>query len=122
MPTDRRPYNSLKRKRRRAGERPNWAPIPVDADASQIHPLPDWVLLEEIELSDTTETGLAIARPLTSNTTYGIVRAIHPRIEADLDVHVGDEVIFREWMGSRWLLNGETLLMPMSNDILAKVV
>ena len=118
--TNRRPYNSLKKKRRRAGERPNWAPIPVDADAAQIHPLPDWVLLEEIELPGTTESGLAIARPLTSNTTYGFIRAIHPKTGEKLGVSVGDEVIFSEWQGSRWRFNGETLLMPGSEDILAK--
>ncbi len=93
----------------------------VDAEADRVRPLPAWVLLKESPKGDVTASGLVIARPLTSNTVYGEIRAIHVDTERELGLHVGDTVVIREWQGGRWSFTGEVLLLIGKEHILARV-
>ncbi len=122
MTMTKRPYNSLRAKRRQFGERPLWAALMVDAEADRVRPLPAWVLLKESPVEGVTASGLLIARPLTSNTVYGEIRAIHGDTGRELGLRVGDVVAFREWAGGRWNFAGEVLLLIGKEHILAKVV
>ena len=116
----------MPRKRRRAGVRPLWGAVPVDATIKQVHPIPGWVLLEEVFMGDThavpdTDVVLSIAVPFNYNTMYGVVLAIHPITAEELGVTLGDKVIYEEWQGGRWAFTGQkTLIMPV-DAILAKL-
>lgn len=116
-----RRYNPLKRKRRGYGERPVWAPLQVDYTSDKVSPLPSWVMLKESPQGEETASGLAVVRSLTNNTVYGEIRAIHPEYANEVDLHVGDMIVYREWFGGRWSFAGETLLLLNKEHVLAKV-
>ena len=103
-----------------------WAPTPVDVAVNQVNPVPGWLVLEEVFLNleksiPGTDVILAIVRPYVSNTMYGSVLRIHPKTQRDYGVTVGDTVIFKEFSGGRWMLDGiKTLITPVE-AILATV-
>ncbi len=110
----------MKVKRRSFGERPNWAPRQVDATVAQVHPLPGWVLLEEIFPVERVGE-LEIVRSLTRNTVLAEILAVHGDTARELGVTVGEQVILREWAGGRWAFGGQSTLLTESVDILARV-
>jgi co-chaperonin GroES (HSP10) len=110
--------------RRRPGERPLWGATPVDAEVEEVHPVAGWVMLEELFRNTTYTVGpvvLEIARPYDRHTQFGRVLDIHPLTASDLGVAVGDEVVYREWSGGRWSMNGTRVLITQACDILAQV-
>lgn len=115
-------------KKRPAGERPVWAPTPVDVDVDAIHPLIGWVLLKECFLNmehrvqgPGGEVILSIARPYVRNTIFADVLAIHPETAEEISVEIGDRIILHEFSGGRWAFKGVNTLMTPSQDILAVV-
>ena len=116
----------MARKRRRVGVRPLWGAIPVDARIDQVHPIPGWVLLEEVFMGDEhmvpgTDVVLYINIPFNYNTMYGVVLAVHPITANELGITLGSKVIYKEWQGGRWAFTGQkTLIMPVE-AILARL-
>lgn len=116
----------MARRRRRAGVRALWAPIPVDVNIEHAHPLPEWVALKELFVNNEhtvagTDVVLAVARPFETNTMHGEVMAIHPMATKLTGVGVGDIVIYKEFSGGRWSFNGDKFLITPLIDLLAKV-
>lgn len=116
----------MARRRRKGGQRALWAAVPVDVSIGQTHPIPGWVVLKELFLNTEhsvlgTEVVLAIARPFDTNTVHGEVMAIHDITSQELTVKVGDQVIYKEYSGGRWLLGGDPVLITPAEDILAHV-
>ena len=112
------------RVRRRKGlEAPIWAPVPIDADIEDVKPLSGWVMVSEHFEQDTYKDiagmELAIVKPGTSNTMYGELIAMSE--ESNLDVEIGDKIIYREWSGGRWSLNNRVVLLLPEDDVLAIV-
>ncbi len=111
----------MRRKKRRPGERPAWAPRHVDAAIEDIHPLEGLVLLKEVFVKRKAGLLDLIEQPGTVNTVVADVLAIHDNTAKECGFQTGDRVILREWAGGRWALRGEPVLLTQSEDILAKV-
>ena len=115
-----------RRPRRRTGVlAPVWAPTPLDFPIRYIYPFFDWVVVRELPdktryVSIDNQT-LEIVRPKDTHTVYGQILAIHPEVSKELDIQVDDEIIYREWAGGRWDVQGEQVLIMKLTDILAKV-
>ena len=117
----------MARRRRRGGVRPLWGALPLDREVEQLHPLPGWVVLEEEfrnreHLVPGTDIVLIIHRPYEANSLYGRVLAAHPITLKELGAAVGDTIIYREWSGGRWALNGRKVLITPVEDILAIIL
>ena len=101
---------------------PVWAPVVVDVSLGNLRPLPGWVILQERFIEDEERAdGLTIARPGVVNTTTGVIVALSPETGAELGVSMGDNVVYREWQGGRWLFNGVPVLITASEHIVAKL-
>lgn len=116
----------MARRRRKAGVRALWAPVPVDVNVTQAHPTPGWVIIKEnfVNLEHAvagTSVVLAIARPFDTNTMHGEVAAIHPITAEETGLTTGDKIIYKEYSGGRWSFNGDKYLITDARDILAKV-
>lgn len=114
----------MPRRRRRGGVRPLWGALPLDKEIEQVHPIPGWVVLDEIFVGREhpvpgTEVVLIIHRPYEVNTLHGRILAAHPVTLSELGAVVGDTIIYREWSGGRWSLNGRKVLITPVEDILA---
>ena len=96
----------------------------MDATLEQVKPLPGWVILEEMfEQDREVQVGdmkLAIARLNVMNTIQAVVLAVPD--PCSLELAVGDTVIYREWEGGRWSLDGRVVLLMAERHILAKAV
>ncbi len=112
----------MRRKRRRPGERPAWAPRHVDAVIEQIHPLEGLVLLKEVFVKRKSKYLDLIEEPGTANTVIADVLAIHETTAEEYHFNPGDRVVLREWAGGRWALRGQPVLLTQADDILAKIV
>ena len=110
----------MRRKRRRPGERPTWAPRHVDAAVEQVHPLEGLVLLQEVFVKRKSGVLDLIAEPRTANTVTAEVLAVHENTAKACGFNVGDKIILREWQGGRWSFRGVPTLITAAEDILAK--
>ncbi len=87
-------------------------------------PLHDRVLVRRIESEDTTAGGLIIPDSAKEKPAEGEVIAVGAgardedgeRIE--MDVNVGDRILFGKWSGTEIKLDGEDLLIMKESDIL----
>ena len=111
----------MRRKRRRPGERPAWAPRHVDATIEQVHPLEGLVLLKEVFVKRKSGVLELIEEPGTANTVIADVLAVHDNTAKACGFGIGDRVVLREWAGGRWALRGQPVLLTQSDDVLAKV-
>lgn len=115
-----------RRPRRKTGIlAPVWAPTPLDFPVRCIYPFVDWVIVKErpeiTRFVSMSNELLEIFRPKDIHTVYGQILGIHPTASEELDIQVDDEIVYREWSGGRWDVQGEQVLIMKSTDILAKV-
>ena len=90
----------------------------------KFRPLQDRVVVKRIEEEAKTAGGIIIPDTAKEKPQQGEVIAVGPgaRDEAgkvnQLDVKVGDRVLFGKWSGSEVKLDGEELLIMKESDIL----
>ena len=90
-----------------------------------IQPLHDRVVIRRTEEEKTTASGLIIPDSATEKPSQGEVLAVGKGKTTDsgtvvqLDVKVGDTVIFGQFAGTEIKSNGETLLIMREDDIVA---
>ena len=90
-------------------------------------PLGDRVLVKRVEEEEKTRGGIIIPDTAKEKPQEGEVIAVGPggrdedgkRVE--LDVKVGDRILFGKWSGSEVRLGGEDLLIMKESDILGVV-
>ena len=87
-------------------------------------PLHDRILVRRIEADEKTAGGIIIPDTAKEKPQEGEVVAVGPgaRDESgkliELDVKVGDRILFGKWSGTEVRLNGEDLLIMKESDIL----
>ena len=101
------------------GQRPAWAPREVGVSIRKVNPEPGCVVIEEDFLDEITQSGILVARPYASNTTYGKVVAINIQDIADHNIFPGDNIVYREYSGGRWSFNGSKVLIVPLDAIIA---
>ena len=95
--------------------------------ATNIKPLHDRVIVRRIEESDKTAGGLFIPDSAKEKPQEGEVIAVGPgaRDESgklvELDVKVGDRILFGKWSGTEIKLNGEDLLIMKESDVMGVI-
>ena len=92
-----------------------------------IKPLDDRVLVEQCQAEEKTAGGIVLPDTAKEKPQRGtIVAAGKGRRDDDgdrieLDVEVGDEVLFAKYAGTEFKLDGEDLLIIAEKDILAVI-
>lgn len=92
-----------------------------------IKPLGDRIVVEPIEQEQTTASGIILPETAKEKPQEGKVLAIGPGRRDDsgkrveLDVAVGDSVLFAKYAGTEIKLGGKKLLILKESDILAIV-
>jgi chaperonin GroES len=87
-------------------------------------PLGDRVLVKRVEEESKTKGGIIIPDTAKEKPQEGEVLAVGPgaRDESgkriDLDVKVGDRILFGKWSGTEVKLEGEDLIIMKESDIL----
>ena len=91
-----------------------------------IKPLEDRIVVQPLDAEQTTASGLVIPDTATEKPQEGVVLAIGPgRFEdgkrVELDVKVGDVVLYSKYGGTEVKYNGEEYLVLSARDVLAIV-
>ncbi len=91
-----------------------------------IKPLEDRIVVQPLDAETTTASGLVIPDTAKEKPQEGVVLAIGPgRIEdgkrVELDVKVGDVVLYSKYGGTEVKYNGEEYLVLSARDVLAIV-
>mgnify|MGYP001243301630 CR=1 FL=1 len=87
-------------------------------------PLHDRILVRRIEADEKTAGGIIIPDTAKEKPQEGEVIAVGPGARDDsgklveLDVRVGDRILFGKWSGTEVRLDGEELLIMKESDIL----
>ncbi len=90
----------------------------------QFRPLQDRLLVRRIDEEETTAGGIIIPDTAKEKPSEGEIVAAGPGIYNDqgklieLDVKVGDRVLFGKWSGTEVKIDGEELLIMKETDIL----
>lgn len=93
----------------------------------EIRLLHDRVLLEPIEESDTTASGIVLASEVKESPNKGTVIAVGPgRLDHEgnvirLDLKPGDTVLFQKYGPDEVTLEGKTFLIAESKDIIGLI-
>ncbi len=92
----------------------------------KIHPLEDRVVIRPADEAETMRGGLYIPDTAKEKPTQGEVVAVGPgRFEkgerVQMDVVVGDKVIYGKYSGTPYTVDGEELIIIKASDILAKI-
>ena len=94
----------------------------------KIRPLDDRVVVEPLEAEEKTSGGILLPDTAKQKPQRGRVRAAGPGKlsekgdRLDLNVKVGDEVLYGKYSGSEVEVNGRELKILRESDVLAKVV
>jgi chaperonin GroES len=99
----------------------------IKAMATQLKPLGDRLVVEPQEQEETTASGLILPETAKEKPQQGVVMAIGPgrrdddgrRIE--MDVAVGDVVLYAKYGGTEIKIDGKKLLILKESDVLAIV-
>ncbi|AZM60517.1 MULTISPECIES: co-chaperone GroES [unclassified Streptomyces] len=91
-----------------------------------IKPLEDRIVVQPLDAEQTTASGLVIPDTAKEKPQEGVVLAIGPgRVEdgkrVELDVKVGDVVLYSKYGGTEVKYNGEEYLVLSARDVLAIV-
>ncbi len=95
---------------------------------SEIKPLDDRVVIEQIEAEETTAGGIVLPDTAKEKPQRGKVVALGPGKLLDngeraaIGLKVGDEVLFGKYSGTDIKVNGQEVKILRESDILAKVV
>jgi chaperonin GroES len=90
-------------------------------------PLHDRILVRRIEAEERTAGGIIIPDTAKEKPSEGEVIAVGPgaRDEAgklvELDVKVGDRILFGKWSGTEIKLDGEDLLIMKESDVMGVI-
>jgi len=85
-----------------------------------ITPVGGWIVVKPIEESQTTASGLYVARP-TSAVRQGLVVATSDTHEVKCPLSVGDKIIFYNQVGTEVKDNDELFLMFKFDAVMGKV-
>ena len=95
--------------------------------ARTLQPLGDRVVVKAIEAETQTKSGLFVPDTAKERPQEGTIIAVGPgRVTEDgkrveMDVKVGDTVVYSKFAGTEFTEDGEELLVLTERDILAKV-
>ena len=98
--------------------------VSVEANNMNIRPLYDRIVVKRIEEQETTRNGIVIPDSAQEKPQEGEVIAVGhgKRLEdgklADLDVKVGDRILFGKYSGSETKLDGAEFLIMREDDVL----
>lgn len=90
-------------------------------------PLHDRILVRRIEAEEKSVGGIIIPDTAKEKPSEGEVIAVGPGARDDagkiieLDVKVGDRILFGKWSGTEIRLNGEDLLIMKESDVMGVI-
>ncbi|KAB2705193.1 chaperonin GroES [Ochrobactrum intermedium] len=90
-------------------------------------PLHDRILVRRIEAEEKTAGGIIIPDTAKEKPSEGEVIAVGPGARDDagkvieLDVKVGDRILFGKWSGTEIRLDGEDLLIMKESDVMGVI-
>ncbi|MER9843430.1 co-chaperone GroES [Mesorhizobium australicum] len=90
-------------------------------------PLHDRILVRRIEAEEKTSGGIIIPDTAKEKPQEGEVIAVGPGPRddsgklAELDVRVGDRILFGKWSGTEIKLKGEDLLIMKESDVMGVI-
>ena len=93
----------------------------------KLAPLGDRVVLKQLEAEETTKSGIVLPGNAQENPQQAEIIAVGPGgivdgKEVEMQVAVGDKVIYSKYAGTEVKLDGEEFIVVRQNDIVAKVV
>lgn len=96
----------------------------VQEESMKFKPLHDRILVRRIESDERTKGGIIIPDTAKEKPQEGEVLAVGPGARneqgqvTELDVKVGDRVLFGKWSGTEIRLDGEDLLIMKESDVM----
>ncbi len=90
-------------------------------------PLHDRILVRRIEADEKTAGGIIIPDTAKEKPSEGEVIAVGPGARDDagkiieLDIKVGDRILFGKWSGTEIRLDGEDLLIMKESDVMGVI-
>ena len=93
----------------------------------KLAPLGDRVVLKPLEAEETTKSGIVLPGNAQEKPQQAEIIAVGPGgivdgKEVEMQVAVGDKVIYSKYAGTEVKLDGEEFIVVRQNDIVAKVV
>ena len=93
----------------------------------KLAPLVDRVVLKQLEAEETTKSGIVLPGNAQEKPQQAEIIAVGPGgivdgKEVEMQVAVGDKVIYSKYAGTEVKLDGEEFIVVRQNDIVAKVV
>lgn len=93
----------------------------------KLAPLGDRVVLKQLEAEETTKSGIVLPGNAQEKPQQAQIIAVGPGgivdgKEVEMQVAVGDKVIYSKYAGTEVKLDGEEFIVVRQNDIVAKVV
>lgn len=93
----------------------------------KLAPLGDRVVLKQLEAEETTKSGIVLPGNAQEKPQQAEIIAVGPGGIVDgkgveMQVAVGDKVIYSKYAGTEVKLDGEEFIVVRQNDIVAKVV
>ena len=93
----------------------------------KLAPLGDRVVLKQLEAEETTKSGIVLPGNAQEKPQQAEIIAVGPGgivdgKEVEMQVAVGDKVIYSKNAGTEVKLDGEEFIVVRQNDIVAKVV
>ena len=93
----------------------------------KLAPLGDRVVLKQLEAEETTKSGIVLPGNAQEKPQQAEIIAVGPGgmvdgKEVEMQVAVGDKVIYSKYAGTEVKLDGEEFIVVRHNDIVAKVV
>ena len=93
----------------------------------KLAPLGDRVVLKQLEAEETTKSGIVLPGNAQEKPQQAEIIAVGPGgivdgKEVEMQVAVGDKVIYSKYAGTEVKLDGEEYIIVKQNDIVAKVV
>ena len=93
----------------------------------KLAPLGDRVVLKQLEAEETTKSGIVLLGNAQEKPQQAEIIAVGPGgivdgKEVEMQVAVGDKVIYSKYAGTEVKLDGEEFIVVRQNDIVAKVV
>ena len=93
----------------------------------KLAPLGDRVVLKQTEAEETTQSGIVLPGNAQEKPQQAEIIAVGPGgivdgKEVEMQVAVGDKVIYSKYAGTEVKLDGEEFIVVRQNDIVAKVV
>ena len=93
----------------------------------KLTPLGDRVVLKQLEAEETTKSGIVLPGNAQEKPQQAEIIAVGPGgivdgKEVEMQVAVGDKVIYSKYAGTEVKLDGEEFIVVRQNDIVAKVV